>query len=268
MPEPSAGTTKSEAAASLRCSEKKVDRLVKIGVLDTQHVGRNVYITRESIVHNLFSRGSIWRPCAKASEGPGSQSPRHSVGRGALSSRTNQAIHPGRRMSRWIAGVAWFGYGCATGLIAALLIPAMGVHLKGEVDLIEVAKVVVGASAALYVSHVLQRRGVVKEAVSAEIRACLEKIASLEEHIQEPSAKRGAEFKRDVKNLGMRLKVIERMCAHANVKSDSCKQFDGLQYRLMLAIDGEPPVKERPEFVLGEIRVAVLASLVDTSGTG
>ena len=44
-----AGASKAEAASSLRCSEKKVERLISTGVLDAQRIGRRVFVTRESI---------------------------------------------------------------------------------------------------------------------------------------------------------------------------------------------------------------------------
>ena len=44
-----AGPTKAEAASFLRCSEKKVERLISTGVLDAQRIGRRVFVTRESI---------------------------------------------------------------------------------------------------------------------------------------------------------------------------------------------------------------------------
>jgi len=45
----SAGPTKAEAASSLRCSEKKVERLISSGALDAQRIGRRVFVTRESL---------------------------------------------------------------------------------------------------------------------------------------------------------------------------------------------------------------------------
>jgi len=41
--------TVSEAAAKLKCSEKKVYRMCKAGQLTSQHIGRSIRITPESL---------------------------------------------------------------------------------------------------------------------------------------------------------------------------------------------------------------------------